>query len=313
LIEEQVIEPRVTYHLNRFQLRDDDYPSVKPPGSLRVLILGDSFTFGSSVSSEAIFPQLLEGRFNEGFEYPGVSTIEILNGGIPGSQTHHWVQLYEEVRSDFEPDVLLIVFFLRDGTLTTSIGGFFEPIREQIVEKNRDSALYRHFYLSRLYTDHKDRRFVAKNYTSTINRSYLGSDDETVEWENSKTNLLEIVERAGEAAAVVGLVIFPVLFEMQDDYPFEAVCDEIAAFARENDIPVHNLLDAFRGHDGPELWISALDQHPNATAHAIAAESMLPFVDRLIREKVGKRESEAAPSPPRARRGHGPESIGKTS
>jgi lysophospholipase L1-like esterase len=291
MVEEQLRAPEMDLALNRLRLRDVDYPRVKPAGSLRILILGDSFTFGAWVASAEIFPQLLEVALNSGFEYPGATGIEILNGGTPGSLTKNWVDLYTRVRSDFEPDVILIVFFLRDGTRTTSMGAFFGPIREEIAEKNRASTLYRHVYLSRLYTDYRDRLRVSQDYTQTINRSYVGTADETVEWQNAKRNILKIVRTARDSSAEVGLVIFPVLFGMDEAYPFAAACDEIAAFARQNDIPVHNLLEAFSGHAGPELWVSAYDQHPNATGHAIAAKSMLPFVDRLIRAKMARPDS----------------------
>jgi len=291
MVEEQLREPTMDLALNRLGLRDVDYPSVKPPGSLRILILGDSFTFGAWVDSAEIFPQLLEVALNTGFEYPGASGIEILNGGSPGSLTKNWVDLYARVRGDFEPDVILIVFFLRDGTLTTSMGAFFGPIRAEIAEKNRASTLYRRVYLSRLYTDYRDRLRVSREYTQTINRSYVGTADETVEWQNARRNILKIVRTARDASAEVGLVIFPVLFGMDDEYPFAAACDEIAAFARQHDIPVHNLLEAFSGHAGPALWVSAYDQHPNATGHAIAAKSLLPFVDRLIRAKLARPDS----------------------
>jgi len=49
-------------------------------------------------------------------------------------------------------------------------------------------------------------------------------------------------------------------------------------------LPVHDLFADFRGHDAPELWVSALDQHPNEKAHALAAESLLSFVAELLRE-----------------------------
>jgi hypothetical protein len=69
-----------------------------------------------------------------------------LNGGLPGSQTGDWVELLQRLGDSYQPDVIIIVFFLHDGTLTSSIGSFFGPIRDQIVSQNQASALYQNVY-----------------------------------------------------------------------------------------------------------------------------------------------------------------------
>jgi len=72
-------------------------------------------------------------------------------------------------------------------------------------------------------------------------------------------------------------------------YPFQDVCDALLHFAREEGIKVLDLLPAFRGRDGSELWVSALDQHPNALGHQLAADAMLPFVRALLADAESKR------------------------
>ena len=46
-------------------------------------------------------------------------------------------------------------------------------------------------------------------------------------------------------------------------------------------MPTFNLLPAFMGMDGTQLWVSPFDQHPNERGHAVAAEAMLPFIRDL--------------------------------
>ena len=82
------------------------------------------------------------------------------------------------------------------------------------------------------------------------------------------------------------LLVFPVLFDLTPKYPLKDVCDEIVRFATANEIPALSLLPAFMGRDAEPLWISPFDQHPNATGHTIAAEGMIPFVERLVRKGV---------------------------
>ena len=281
------------YRKNKWRLRDRDFEDDKPSTCRRILILGDSFTFGLGVNDDnAIFPKLLEKMLNQKIDIPGVENIEVLNGGIPGSLTDQWVDLLIKTEAHFQPDVVLVVFFLRDGTLVKSIDNFFNPIRNNIVKRNRKSILYRYLYSYRLIKDYIDRMMVANIYSQKINRAYLGDEKETAEWEKAKSNIRKIKQYANKRSAVTGLVVFPILVELNERYPFRAVCDIIMEFALKNNIPAQSLLPAFMGLNGKDLWVLPYDQHPNEKAHLIAAQSMLPFVQDLLRKAERKRLGE---------------------
>lgn len=76
--------------------------------------------------------------------------------------------------------------------------------------------------------------------------------------------------------------VFPVLAGLDEDCPFRDICELLVEFAPSHDMPAHSLLPAFLGRHGPDLWVSSFGQHPNEEAHAIAAESLLPFVIGLL-------------------------------
>ena len=152
-------EPVRNYIRNAQGLRDVEIRPFKSPSEKRVLFLGDSFTFGQGVfSDDAVFPALLEKRLDAEKPIPGTQHIDILNGGIPGSLTHQWVRLLGRVGGVYKPDLIVVVFFLRDGTRTSSMGGFFGPIREKIVKANNRSRLYQSLYLYRLWKDFQDKQ-----------------------------------------------------------------------------------------------------------------------------------------------------------
>lgn len=267
---------------NLFNLRDQDYSAVKPSNCKRVLILGDSFTYGAGVDDDsAIFPEILEKQLNAEFLRQR-RKIEILNGGLGGSLTHDWVNLLLKVKDSFKPDVILIVFFLRDGTKTTSMGSFFGPTREEIKSRDKRSFLYQHVYLFRLIREHLDRLYLSKKYSIALHEAYFGNVGQTEEWKNAKGGILKIKNIAKEIHAKVGLIIFPILVELNLNYPFKDICECIQKFGAECSIPTHSLLSAFMGKSGPDLWVSSYDQHPNEQAHLIAANSILPFLIELL-------------------------------
>ena len=283
LVGDQLRQGTVAYRENADRLRDRDY-DAKPAGVRRILILGDSFTYGSGVPDEdAVFPRLVERELNRSFHLPGVDGFEVLNGGLPGSLTAAWVRLWRRVADDFDPDVVLIVFFLRDGTRTNTSGQFFGSIRRQVVRRNARSSLYAVSYIYRAVRDALDRQAVGDVYARAITDSYLGSDEQKEEWVLAQRHLRQIRNAARQRGATVGLVVFPILLDLDDRYPFAPVCDEITSFARANHIPVLSLLPAFLGQDAPDLWVSPFNQHPNARAHAIAAAAITPFVETLLK------------------------------
>jgi hypothetical protein len=269
----------------RYLIRTMTIPKAKPESTRRVLFLGDSFTYGLGLKNEKeAFPSLIRQRFESLPPIPAVKTLDVFNGGLPSSLTKDWVELSLQLLDRFRPDLVLIVFFLRDGTRTNSIPNFFGKIRDEIVKRNAASPAYQHSYLFRYFRDNLDRHRVANDYTLKFTSSYFGSTSETEEWNLAQENILRIRDMARERSISVGFVIFPILVELNESYPFKRICDLLADFAKQNEMPVHSLLPAFLGKSGPDLWISPLDQHPNVAAHKIAAESLYDFTIGLLRK-----------------------------
>jgi hypothetical protein len=273
------------FRTSKNRLRDKDYATPKPEGHARILLLGDSFTVGQGVTNRReIFADVLERRLNRLLpKDSAVSRIDVLNGGLGGSLTDKWVELYDHIAGRFEPDVVIAVFFLRDGTQTSSMGAFFGPIRDEIVERNQNSSLYQHCYLYRFFRDRLDRGHIAKNYIEVFLTAYFGEESETEEWRRAQRNLLALRDRARARDAEFGLVVFPILASFDDQpYPFGEVVEAVVSFAEKNEMPVHDLLPAFAGRKAPDLWVSPYDQHPNKEGHAIASESLLPFFQEML-------------------------------
>ena len=80
---------------------------------------------------------------------------------------------------------------------------------------------------------------------------------------------------------------FPILVELNADYPFRNVVDLLTGYGEEIAVSTLDMLPSFMGLDASELWVSAADQHPNAAGHAVAAESLYPFVVELLESGGG--------------------------
>jgi len=79
------------------------------------------------------------------------------------------------------------------------------------------------------------------------------------------------------------LIVFPLLYDLESEYRFHEVEKEITRFAGASEIPVFSLTPGFIGRTSRTLWISPHDQHPNELGHRIAAETLYPYLKKVVR------------------------------
>ena len=282
-IEKQAVHgqiPSVFIGDRRFKLRETFTPVVDAePGAYRILFLGDSFTYGSGLAdAETAFPARVTNQLQEFDTNVRGRRFEYFNGGIPGSLTGRWVQLLQLMEEDFDPHLVVTVFSLRDGTRGLGYRGKLREYRETMERLQADSFIFSHSRLFRELVQKKMQGRVSRDYLAEMEEAYLGDGEFTAEWRKAQSNLLLLRDLAREQGSDFVLVIFPVLYGLQGDYPLAGVVAEIENFARSNDITVFSLLPDFQGRNEEELWVSTTDQHPNERAHGIAAQAIAEFL-----------------------------------
>ena len=104
-------------------LRDREY-GPKAPGAFRVLMLGDSFTFGWGLPESESIPRKLEERLRE--DYPG-RTIEVMNGGVTGYAPWQERGLFRRLAEELQPDLVILQTFVCND-VAHSLGQAGEPL-----------------------------------------------------------------------------------------------------------------------------------------------------------------------------------------
>ena len=96
--------------INRDGFRDRDHPRLKPPGTYRIAILGDSFTEALQVRLEDGFASVLE---RELASCPTLKSkvIEVFNFGVSNYGTAQELLTLRERAWDVEPDLVLLAFY----------------------------------------------------------------------------------------------------------------------------------------------------------------------------------------------------------
>jgi lysophospholipase L1-like esterase len=102
----------VPVRINNLGFRDSrDYALGKTAGTFRILVFGDSVTFGHGAIYETTYPYLLEGRLKAW--RPDVRW-EVWNLGVPGYNTSQELAYLQEVGDRYDPDLVIIGFYEND-------------------------------------------------------------------------------------------------------------------------------------------------------------------------------------------------------
>ena len=134
----------VPVHINSLELRDSrEYALTKAPNTFRILVLGDSVTFGHGAVHA--YPELLERRLRAW--RPDVDW-QVWNAGVPGYNTSNELAHLLEVGPRFAPDLVIVGFFENDLADNRPIPA---PGRAQRMVVAVDSWARRHLYSYEFY------------------------------------------------------------------------------------------------------------------------------------------------------------------
>jgi hypothetical protein len=95
---------------NRWGMRDRDYDLVKPPGTVRIAVLGTSQVMGWGVPQSQVFESIIERRLNVS-PPPNLAGVryEVLNFAVPGYGPLAQLTLLQNRIRSFQPDIVLLV------------------------------------------------------------------------------------------------------------------------------------------------------------------------------------------------------------
>ena len=111
--------------INSKGLRDREYPYLKPPGTKRILVLGDSYTWGYGVANEEIYTEVLEETLQQ--KYPH---YEVINAGVSGWGTDQQYLFLVNEGLKYSPDLVIVAHFFNDldEILHTMMYGLQKPM-----------------------------------------------------------------------------------------------------------------------------------------------------------------------------------------
>ena len=142
----------VPVHINSLGFRDDrEYSLEKGPSTFRILVLGDSVTFGHGSVAEHTYPFLLEQKLKAW--KPGVDW-QVWNLAVPGYNTSQELAHLLQVGPSYKPDLVIVGFFDNDlvdnydvepsGPIENAVADLKSALRRSLYSVE----LYRRVYLT---------------------------------------------------------------------------------------------------------------------------------------------------------------------
>lgn len=252
-------------------LRDREFAPEPPPTTHRILVLGDSVTFGTGVLAEETFSKRLEARLNAP---DGGRHYEVVNSGVIGYNTVQERARLEQLGPRLAPDVVLLMFVVNDLLDTFSIFDHqYEPTDSSAPLKKwlrRNSRLYR-FYQNVSWR-------LLDGLRKDPNRPELPRDHQRLlEREAEIVRIAQITHARG---AQFFLALYPdnLYQQVSPDGAGRQITvrEALLAFARAHAFPVLDLTEVIGDVRDPRARVMRLreDPHPSPTGHQAIADAL---------------------------------------
>jgi hypothetical protein len=268
--------PTPMMHINELGLRG---PAVEPAPRRHLLVLGDSFMFGSGVRDDETLSARLDAALGE--------RVQVVNGGVPGYGIFQMQAALERLGERIRPEQVLLVLW--QGDLLRRPPSAEE--REAFLSKTRRMQLLKSSVLvTQLYRVF-ERAMLGIGATSLV--VTVGETEGPPEagqvvavhlrgWREDSERVRAMQRLAQRWGGRLVLVLWPKQgFAPNAEPGLEArLSQEMGAFAAAEGIPFVSLRAALEGED-PDLLLIPEDWHPTAYAHCLAARFLLSELGRL--------------------------------
>jgi hypothetical protein len=260
------------WRLNKDSFRDDveyDLGPV-PAGRRRVTFVGDSFTAAQGVADVG---ERFANRVRAARPEWDVHVLA-MNGWDTGQELQFLdARIPEYTKGRYGFDEVVLVYCLND---------VFDlvPAMKEIVARVRETrdrgVLAESSWLFDMlrFAWRSSRLGPTSGYFKEAQTAHEGAA-----WEEQQRRLTAVYDAVTARGGRLSVVTWPMLHQLGTGYPFRATHERLAAFWKERGVAHLDLLPEFDGRDAADLVANRFDAHPNADAHRIAAEAILPFLD----------------------------------
>ena len=244
--------------INSAGWRDREHSVEKENGVIRIMMLGDSLTFGWGARPEDVTSYRLERLLNA-----KEKKFEVINTGIGNANTAMEATYFMKKAYLYKPDIVVLNYFINDA----------EP-----TPRRTENFLLEHFY-SAVYIagrfDVVTRTFFGK---ADWQQYYRGLYQENLPgWLVAQSTLKELANYCKARSIKLVVVNYPELHQLSP-YPFQDITRLVASKVDTLGVPFLDLLPSVEKQKPQSLWVTKTDSHPNGRAAGLYAAAIEKFL-----------------------------------
>lgn len=295
--------------INSHGFRGREYSLQKPPGTFRIVVIGDSITFGNRLAAEENYPAVLESLYQQAGK-----SVEVLNLALGGYDTLQEVATLKDIGLAFYPDLVILGYCINDIGVASGNVNYIQRLQKyghwiyrsrlaQFIRIQMDRIELKQFTTQANRTESFDEtygNFMAnisadKELYKLMNNLRAELKAESIQQPFTKDYMQEnrirrlrfafeqlqkLQSSNSKKDFDVMILNFPFLLEGNNPKPFEYIRQIVHHEAERLDFDTVDLYPTFSSVGLNRLMIQPDDGiHPSAMGHRLAAKTLF---DRIV-------------------------------
>ena len=263
---------------NKYGYRDYEYNLKKKEGVFRIIVLGDSQTFGHGIKDlNNTWVKKLEKKL---IESVGNTSIEVLSISGPGWNSDTY--LYELFKKSFKfnPDLVILAYYHNDIPFPISLNcdSSDRKITPDInIFQSSKLVSFINFRINRLLEKIGEK----PRYSDCLNQAY-----DSIGWEMNKF-YLDIMGLSLSIKKIHFMItVIPLIHQLDSNYPLAGPHKKLKEFSITRNIEFLDFYEeGFKNLNPSNLKVSKTDHHLNKNAGDIMADVLFEKIKGLIKYK----------------------------
>lgn len=305
---DNMYDSRFTVRVNSEGMVDREYARTKPPGALRIALLGDSVTASIYVRPSEKFEALWEDALAARLGRP----VEVLNFAVEGACTWDQLQLFHLRGRHFQPDYVVLGFFWgNDVWNNEALGarGRANPLADEypaptlladlrVAHRRLARWLWNHTYAYQFLRSLQTRADTIADYADAVERAKQADGGPAAQrelvydpgfawtssgWDLTRRLILKLDAESRAAGAKLIVLQLPMLDQLEQPRPLPH--RELRAFLAANGIASVDAFEALAALQAPDRTGLYLKDrvHLSVEGHRFFAATTTPQLLEVLR------------------------------